>query len=158
MDDLPDFASESIVVFAQSRQLINLLSARLDKLGIAHGLITGGQTEDERQVDMDRFQKGTLKLILCTIQAGGVGITLTKASTAVFLQRSWSRVDMEQAVNRVHRIGSEIHESITIIDYVTPDTAEIGVLQALETKGERFEEVVRDESLMRRLLTSGTIS
>lgn len=157
LDDLPDFEDEAIVVFAQSKQLINLLSARLEKLGIDHGMITGDQSEDERQHDMDRFQAGKINLMLCTIQAGGVGITLTAASMAVFLQRSWSRVDMEQAVNRVHRIGSEKHDHITILNYVAPDTAELAVLQALETKGERFEEVVRDGDLLRKLLTDGTL-
>jgi len=93
MDDLPDFDGESVLVFAVSKQLINLLSARLTKGKIKHGLITGDQNELERDNAITAFQSGHSKLILSTIQAGGVGITLSRAGVMAFLQRSWSQVD-----------------------------------------------------------------
>jgi superfamily II DNA or RNA helicase len=156
IDDLDDYGDQSLVVFGVSRQLIYLLSKHLNKLDRAHGLITGAQNEDERELAKNQFQSGHSKLILCTIGAAREGLTLTAASTAVFLQRSWSRIDMEQAMARVHRIGSEIHDSITIVDYVAPDTAELAVIESLGDKGVRFEEVVRDEELLRKVLTSGS--
>lgn len=154
MDDLPDLEGKSVIVFAQSRQLIELLSARLSKqkTPIPHGLITGAQDGPERQRHMDDFQAGKTKLILCTIQAGGTGITLTAGSVMAFLQRSWSLVDSRQAEARGHRIGSEIHDSITILDYVTTGSVEEYQIAALEEKGERLEAVVRDADLLRRVL------
>ena len=122
MDDLPDYGDESLVVFASSKQLINLLSARLEKANIAHGLITGDQDSQERQAYMDAFQEGRLPIILSTIQAGGTGITLTRARIMIFLQRSWSMIDNLQAEARAHRIGSEVHDNVQIIDYVTKDS------------------------------------
>lgn len=153
LDDLPDFGDEGVAVMAVSRQLINLLSARLDKKKIPHGLITGEITQDQRQKHIDDFQEGRTKLILFTAAAGGVGITLTAARYLVRLQRPWSRVDDEQALNRVHRIGSERHENIIVVDYVTEHTVEARVLDRLEEKGEYFEDVVKDRDLLRRLLT-----
>src|SRR6185312_312241 len=47
MEDLPDFGPEQVAVFAVSRQLIELLSARMTSEGIAHGLVTGRIDEDE---------------------------------------------------------------------------------------------------------------
>ena len=70
----------------------------------------------------------------------------------VFLQRSWSSINMDQAVARAHRIGSEIHDSITVIDYVTPHTAEETQIEAVARKFDMLEAVVRDEDLMRKLL------
>jgi SNF2 family DNA or RNA helicase len=89
MDDIKsgDFGNDSVAVCAVSRQLIDLLSARLTKDGIEHGLITGAQNEDERQQAVDDFQSGKTKWILFTAQAGGVGITLTAARRLVMLQR-----------------------------------------------------------------------
>jgi SNF2 family DNA or RNA helicase len=152
MDDLEDYGDESVVVFAVSSQLINMLSARLDKLKIPHGLITGDQDPAERQVHMDNFQEGRTKFILCTIAAGGTGITLTTGRTAVFLQRSWSMIENLQAEARVHRIGSQIHESVRIVDYVTTDSSEEAVFKAVEEKTDNLEYILRDKDLMLKFL------
>jgi len=154
MDDISngDFGDDSVAVCAVSRQLIEILSAAMTKAKIPHGLITGAQTEDERQKAVDDFQEGRIKWILFTAQAGGVGITLTTARRLVMLQRPWSLVDHKQALDRVHRIGSEIHDSILIMDYVTEGTIEERVLQVLETKSDNFEQIVRDKDQLMKLL------
>jgi SNF2 family DNA or RNA helicase len=156
MDDIKndDYEGDSVAVCAVSRQLIELLSARMTKEGIEHGLITGAQDEDQRQKAIDDFQSGKIKWILFTAQAGGVGVTLTAARRLVMLQRPWSLVDYKQALDRVHRIGSEIHDSILITDYVTEDTIEERVIQALDTKADNFEQVVRDKVKLLDMLKS----
>lgn len=150
-----DFGDDSVAVCAVSKQLINLLSAAMTKAKIEHGLITGDQDEDERQKAIDDFQSGKTKFILFTAQAGGVGVTLTAARRLVMLQRPWSLVDHKQAMDRVHRIGSEIHDSVIITDYVTEGTIEERVIQVLETKGANFEEVVRDKDQLLSILKEG---
>lgn len=147
-----DFGSDSVAVCAVSRQLIELLSDAMTKAKIPHGLITGAQTEDERQEAIDDFQSGRIKWILFTAQAGGVGVTLTAARRLVMLQRPWSLVDHKQALDRVHRIGSEIHDSVVITDYVTEGTIEERVIQALETKADNFEQIVRDKAQLLSML------
>jgi SNF2 family DNA or RNA helicase len=147
-----DFGEDSVAVCAVSRQLIELLSARLTKLDIRHGLVTGAQDEDERQQAIDDFQSGNTKWLLFTAQAGGVGITLTAARRLVMLQRPWSLVDYKQAMDRVHRIGSEVHDSISIIDYVTENTVEERVIEVLDTKADNFDEVVRDRAKLLAML------
>ena len=154
MDDIKsgDFGNDSVAVCAVSRQLIELLSAAMTKEEIPHGLITGAQNEDERQQAIDDFQSGKIKWILFTAQAGGVGVTLTAARRLVMLQRPWSLVDHKQALDRVHRIGSEIHDSVIITDYVTEGTIEERVIQVLETKADNFEQIVRDKDKLLTLL------
>jgi SNF2 family DNA or RNA helicase len=154
MDDIKngDFGDDSVAVCAVSRQLIELLSARMTKEGIAHGLITGAQSEDERTKAIDDFQSGRTKWILFTAQAGGVGVTLTTGRRLIMLQRPWSLVDHKQALDRIHRIGSEIHDSVIIMDYVTEGTIEERVLQVLETKAENFEQIVNDKAKLLQLL------
>ena len=157
MDDMKngDFGDDSVAVCAVSRQLIDILSARLTKEGIAHGLITGAQDSDERQRAIDDFQAGKTKWILFTAQAGGVGVTLTKARRLVMLQRPWSLVDYKQALDRVHRIGSEIHDSIIITDYVTEGSIEERVIQALDVKSDNFEQIVKDKAKLLEMLKNG---
>lgn len=152
MDDLPDFEGESVAVFSASKQIINLLSARMEKKKIPHGLITGDQDIDERQFYMDKFQSGDIKFILLTTGAGGTGITLTEGSTAVYLTRPFSMIESSQSEDRVHRIGSEKHDRVRYIDYVTEGTVDEDVIPALQEKDDRLESVLRDKELLRKLI------
>ena len=154
MDDIKngDFGDDSVAVCAVSRQLIELLSKALTDAKIPHGLITGAQNEDERQKAVDDFQSGKIKWILFTAQAGGVGITLTAARRLVMLQRPWSLVDYKQALDRVHRIGSEIHDTVVIMDYVTEGTIEERVIDVLDTKADNFENIVKDKHQLLKML------
>lgn len=152
MDDIPDFGEEQVAVMAVSRQLIELLSARLDKKKIPHGLVTGAQNEDQRQQAMDDFQSGKTQFILFTSGAGGTGITLTAARYLCRFQRPYSLVDDKQSIRRVRRIGSEKHENIIVRDYLTEGTVDYKVIDALDKKGISFEEVVRDKDAFLRML------
>jgi len=152
MSDLDDFGDSQVVVFANSSQLINMLSARMSKAKIDHGVITGDVGTLMRQEYMEQFQNGKLKYMLCTVGAGGTGITLTAADTAVFLQRPWSMIDSQQAEARVRRIGSEIHDSINIIDYISVGTLDEIVLECIEKKAETLQEILRDRELMLRVI------
>lgn len=145
---LDELGDRPVAVCAVSRQLVYLAAARLDKRKISYGLITGKQKEWERDIALRQFQDGKLRVLLFTVQAGGVGLTMTAADTIVFLQRSWSMIDNRQAEDRVHRIGSEVHESITVIDIITRDTVEEAQLERLAEKMARLEEITRDRATL----------
>ena len=59
-----------------------------------------------------------------TLGAGGEGITLARANTTCFAQRSWRPLESEQAEGRIYRIGSEGHDVIQVIEQITPGTVE----------------------------------
>lgn len=155
LEEILEDTEDPVVVFAASRKLIELASARLEKKGIPHGLVTGEVHPADRARSVEMFQEGRLKAILLTLGAGAEGLTLTAAPTLVFLQRSWSLVESRQAEDRIHRPGSERHPSITIVDIVAEETIEEQQLDALEGKGEMLEQITRDTETMRRLLCGG---
>lgn len=155
MDDITsgDFGEDSVAISAGgpgSRQILELLSARLTKAGIRHGMITGGLSADVRQKSIDEFQSGEIKYILYTVQAGGVGVTLTRARRLLRIMRPFSLIDDIQSNDRVHRIGSEIHDSIIITDYVVADSVQQRVQEILGDKAEQAEEVMRDQEKLLR--------
>jgi SNF2 family DNA or RNA helicase len=140
---------KQVAVCAASRQLIELTAQRLEKEKISYGIITGKVTEAERDHQLQEFQAGRKRVILFTIAAGGTGLTMTAASTIIFMQRSWSMIENKQAEDRVHRIGSEKHSSINIIDIIAEDTIEeTHQLPKLLEKLERLEEIVRDRETL----------
>jgi SNF2 family DNA or RNA helicase len=150
---LEELGDDPLVVSSESRLLIELAAARLREAGITHSLIVGGQSVEERQRAIDDFQEGRVRVNMFTLKAGGVGLTLTRAGHLVRLQRSYSAIDNLQGEDRVHRIGSERHTHVAIIDLVAQDTVEeTSQKMALFSKAERLEEVVRDRDALRRLL------
>jgi SNF2 family DNA or RNA helicase len=157
VDDLVEFLEEigedePLVVAAVSRKLIELAAARLKARDIRYGLVTGAQTTVQRSTAVQHFQEGRSRVILLTLGAGAEGITLTRANTILFMQKSWSPDINEQMTDRVHRIGSEHHAAIRIIEQVTPGTIESRVREILEGKQWRIEEVLSDREMLRRML------
>lgn len=145
---LEDIGDEPAVVFAQSRQLIMLAIARLDKEGITHREIVGGMTEDERARHEREFMSGHARIMLGTTGAAGEGLTLTRSRHVVFLQRSDKLIENIQAENRCHRIGSEHHESIVITDFISQGTVEEKQVVTLAEKMERLEQITRDRQVL----------
>jgi SNF2 family DNA or RNA helicase len=146
LDILDAAKGKPIVVCAVQRKLIELTAKRLDKEKIPYGLITGSVDEWTRKQNLKKFQEGELPVLLFTIQAGGTGLNMTAADTIVFMQRSWSMVDNRQAEDRVHRIGSEVHESINVIDIVTEGTVEENVLTRYLEKVHRLDQITEDRA------------
>ena len=144
---LEELGGKKVAVCAESRQLIEMAATRLEKAKVRITKIVGGMTDFERDRSMRAFQEGDAQVMLFTMQAGGTGLTMTATDTLVRLQRSWSMVTNVQTEDRVHRIGSEQHEAIHIIDVVAEDTVEqTRQLPRLYEKMYRLEEITRDRA------------
>lgn len=149
---IEELGDAQAVVWAESAQLIALAHNRLVKKGVSVGTVTGAQSAAERQAWVDAFQRGDTKILLLTFAAGSEGLTLTAASVAIFLQRTFNFIQNQQAEARIHRIGQEA-ANVTVIDLVTENTIEPRVAEALRTKGDQLEEFVRDVATLKEWLS-----
>jgi SNF2 family DNA or RNA helicase len=149
LDERPD---KQVVVFAPSKQLVVLGGERAAKEGRCVGYVVGGQSARERTAAVNAFQAGELDVLCATTGAGGVGITLTAASTNVFLQRPWSFNEALQAEDRTHRLGSEIHDSIEIIDIVAEKTIDQQVRDVMKRKAGALAELLQDQRIVTQFL------
>lgn len=111
---------ESVVVFSQFAQMAELVARRCEKENIACGLYTGSVSKTDRDKVEEDFQNGKLRVFAGSIKAGGVGLTLTAASTVVLLNREWAESLNEQAIDRLHRIGQT--NAVHVIDVISEDT------------------------------------
>lgn len=152
LEILAERPGEPVVAFAQSRQLMMLAGAAAEAAGLRVGYVAGEQTAGARTKAVADFQAGLLDLICVTTGAGGVGITLTAARTCVFLQRPWSLVESIQAEDRCHRIGSEVHDSIEVIDIVAKNTVDSRVRSVLRERAGQLSDLVQDPRIASSLL------
>lgn len=113
-----------LVVFAHHRTVIEQISKHFGA-----PTIMGGDSQEARQKAVDDFQAGRINLIVCSILAAGVGLTLTAASNVCFLERPWRPGDQDQAEDRIHRIGQT-------------QTAFAWYLDAAETFDEELAEII----------------
>lgn len=67
--------------------------------------VTGRDNAASKQAAVDSFQAGNAQLIICSIKAAGVGLTLTAASNVAFVEFPWTYADCLQCEDRAHRIG-----------------------------------------------------
>src|SRR5207245_176415 len=145
MEVLQERVGKHTLVCAPSRQLIVRAGKKAKAAGYRVGYVIGEQKPEDRTAQVDAFQSGNLDVLLATTGAGGVGLTLTAASAVVFLQRPWSFVEASQAEDRAHRIGSEVHTVVDIIDIVSKSTVDERVREVLKGKASALAELLDDK-------------
>lgn len=92
-----------IIIFTEFTNSANALAAHYRKRGIDTELLTGAVKPEERPRMVERFQRGSSRVWVSTIKAGGVGLTLTAADTVILLDQAWMIDDCRQAEDRAHR-------------------------------------------------------
>jgi SNF2 family DNA or RNA helicase len=157
LEVLAERPGQPVVVFAPSRQLVMLAGEKAAEAGLKVGYVVGGQSQTERTATVAAFQGGALDVICVTTGAGGVGITLTAASTVVFLQRPWSLVESIQAEDRCHRIGSEQHDVIEVIDIVARNTLDTRIRAVLRERAAQLGDLVQDPRIVSELLGGSSL-
>lgn len=99
LDENPD---ESLVVFAHHVEVQKQIAEATNALWLR-----GARNDDEIMEMKDQFQAGENRVIVLSIQADREGHTLTRASTMLFVEQAWTPGEMQQAQDRIHRIGQE---------------------------------------------------
>ena len=106
---------EPVVVFSAHRAGVDLLGQRK-----GWATITGDTAPEDRTRIVKDFQEGKLVGLGVTIKAGGVGLTLTHAAHALFVDLEWTPALNAQAEDRLCRIGQTRGVQVTrlVADHV----------------------------------------
>ena len=95
---------QKLIVFAYHKAVVAELKKELEQFGVVE--LVGSTSMKARQEAVDRFQKDSgVRIFLGNTEACKTGLTLTAANRAVFVESSWSPKDIDQMVDRMHRIG-----------------------------------------------------
>nr|DAP32868.1 MAG TPA: Chromatin remodeling complex ATPase [Caudoviricetes sp.] len=92
---------EKVVVFVHHKSIGKALHMHFPNASV----VVGGQSVIQRQVNIDNFQLHDTQIIICSLQASAVGLTLTASRCAVFIEYPWSPALLAQAQDRIHRLG-----------------------------------------------------
>jgi|GEM_PF-196695 len=80
------------------------------------------------------------KVLLMSVQSGGVGITLTRANHVFHYDHWWNPAIARQAEGRAHRIGQK--KTVFVHDLYTIGTVEERIFQLLQRKQALFDQVI----------------
>nr|DAJ26499.1 MAG TPA: Chromatin remodeling complex ATPase [Caudoviricetes sp.] len=95
--------------------------------------VTGRDSQDEKQRAVDKFQNDPkTDIIICSIKAAGVGLTLTASSNVAFIEFPWTYADCTQCEDRAHRIGQK--NSVTCYYFLGRKTIDERVYNIIQSK------------------------
>ncbi len=125
-------AGEPLVVFAKHREIQRAMLARFP--AALH--VLGEDTIAARDEAVRAFQTpqtpDASRLIVCSIDVAGHGLTLTRSSNVVFLELDWTPAKHDQAEDRCHRIGQQ--GAVNAYYLLAADTIDETISTLLERK------------------------
>lgn len=136
-------SGNSVVMFVNFKDSLNLLATHLD----AKCLVHGDQTGEERDNAIDDFQSNKERIIVCQIQSGGVGISLHDTDgnypRVSIISPTWSAQDLVQALGRIYRANGK---SVCIQKMVyCANTIEEQICTAVQKKINNYAQLNDDE-------------
>ena len=132
------------LVFTQYRQMGTLLARHLattldlPAVPFLHGGVS--RAGRERMVEAFQTDPGAPPVLLVSLKAGGVGLTLTAATEVFHYDRWWNPAVEDQATDRAHRIGQT--RPVTVHTMVAAGTLEERIATVLEDKRALADAVV----------------
>lgn len=115
----------------------------------------GSMSTSKRDEAIAKFQgSDSNDVMLMSVKAGGVGITLTRANHVFHFDHWWNPATVDQASARAHRIGQ--NKPVFVHSLYVADTIEERIYNLLKEKRELFDQVIgkssrSDDAVLQRL-------
>lgn len=122
-------SSHKVVVFSRFTRMLRIIEKAIAALHMNYYYLDG-KTHDRLSV-IDDFERSNSGVFLISLKAGGTGINLTSADTAILYDPWWNPSAEKQAEDRLYRIGQT--QRVMIYRLITEDSVEEKI-QELQTK------------------------
>ncbi|HEY4570093.1 MAG TPA: DEAD/DEAH box helicase [Kribbella sp.] len=143
LDELLDVIlaeGESVLIFSQYVEMCRLIEAHLAARQVKTLFLHGGIGVRKREQLVAQFQSGEAQVFLLSLKAGGVGLTLTRATHVVHYDRWWNPAVEDQATDRAYRIGQD--RPVQVHRLVTENTLEDRISAVIAAKRNLADAVV----------------
>ncbi len=104
--------TEQLIVFACHKEPVYEI-AKLLESEIPIVSITGDHNVKWRNLAVTKFQEGKARVLVMSLEAGGVGLNLQAASSVLFIEYPWKPSLVSQGYSRSHRMG-QTAESVNV--------------------------------------------
>jgi len=132
------------LVFSQWTSLLDLIEPHLKKNQISFSRLDGSTKNREQMVH--GFQNNDApSVMLISLKAGGLGLTLTRADHIFLMDPWWNPTVEDQAADRAHRIGQT--NPVVVYRIVAEGTIEEKILELQQRKRELANSVLGEEAL-----------
>jgi len=133
-DLLQSLHGKKVIIWTVFKPTYAAIKKVCEKLGRAPVMLTGLQTTNQKQDNINVFCHGAADTLISNPAAGGTGINLTEAPYSIYFGRTYNLAHYLQSEARNYRGGSEVHEKITHYHLVTKNSLDEVVLDALHKK------------------------
>ncbi len=111
---LDDDSFEKVLIFAETKRLVDKVSKRLNKSGVSTELIHGNKTQNYRCKALNKFKKGQVQVLVATDVAAR-GIDVTDITHVINYQLPLSYESYIHRIGRTGRAG-KIGKAYTFVD------------------------------------------
>lgn len=134
--------NEKLVVFIWHRESCEILDKEFKGKCVS---VTGDTPTKKRDELKERFQNDPkIKLFIGQIKSAGVGLTLTSSKAVAFLEFGSTAPGMEQAEDRVHRIG-QTADSVLAYYLVLENSIDEQIMEILNKRNKDLKRVMNNE-------------
>lgn len=131
-------AGHKIVIFSRFTRMLEIINKEFIKRHF-NIFYLDGSTKDRQSV-VDDFEESDEGVFLISLKAGGVGLNLISADTAILYDPWWNPAVEKQAEDRIYRIGQK--KKVTVFKLIAAGTIEEKVQTLQETKKKLFDDVI----------------
>lgn len=137
---------EPLIVWAHHKEVISALceAAKKEVGADKVSAIMGSTSSQARGQIVSDFQAGKIRVLIASITAAGVGITLTRSHNAIMAETDWTPANIIQAEDRIYRIGQK--EVSTITTLIAPGTLDETIQLVLKKKSRILDKTVGGDS------------
>lgn len=130
-------SGKKLIVFCSLHDIVDELKRRFPRAVT----VTGRDSAANKQAAVDAFQTcPDVQLIICSIKAAGVGLTLTASSSVAFIELPWTFCDCAQCEDRAHRIGQK--DNVTCYYLLAKNTIDRTIYQLIHRKKSIANEIM----------------
>lgn len=140
-----DTLDEKIIIFSHFTTTFDMMAHAFKQHNIKFLRYDGSMNIDMKNNTISEFYQGLTRVLLISLKAGNVGLTLTCASHVIIMDPFWNPYVEEQAMDRAHRFGQM--KPVKVYKLLIRDSVEDRIMDLQERKKELISSALDENAL-----------